>query len=143
VEAGFYATPEGGFDAFEITSASGQTIKVAVSLGGGGYDRSSGDVNATARNGNQGVNSAVSTVTNVQASAIAANAIARRLVLTADLANTADIILGGSSGSLTVANGAIILAPGDSYIADADSEGSFHAIAAVTGQTLRKYYSQR
>lgn len=45
VQAGFYAIPEGGFDAIRILSGTLQTIQIAVTNGNGGYDRSTGDVN--------------------------------------------------------------------------------------------------
>ena len=46
VEAGFYAMPDGGFDAVEIMTLAGpQLVKVAISDGNGGYDRYTGTVN--------------------------------------------------------------------------------------------------
>lgn len=47
VEGGFWATPEEGFDAFELVSAGVQTVYVGVSLGNAGYDRSQGSVQIT------------------------------------------------------------------------------------------------
>jgi hypothetical protein len=47
VEGGFWAVPEGGFDAFELVSAGVQTVYVGVSLGNAGYDRSQGSVQIT------------------------------------------------------------------------------------------------
>lgn len=44
VQAGFWAIPEGGFDAIQITSATTQNVQIAVTNGNGGYDRSAGDV---------------------------------------------------------------------------------------------------
>lgn len=49
VEAGFYAMPPDGFVEIAITSPTAQTVKFAISLGFGGYDRSAGDVNVTDR----------------------------------------------------------------------------------------------
>jgi hypothetical protein len=46
VEAGFYTMPAGGFDAVEVaTTRNPQQVKVAISEGGGGYDRYTGTVN--------------------------------------------------------------------------------------------------
>ena len=46
IEAGFYAEPEGEFDAVEIeTITNPQLVKIALSNGTGGYDRYTGTVN--------------------------------------------------------------------------------------------------
>lgn len=45
VQAGYYDQPASGFDGVRITSATSQTIQIAVTNGTGGYDRSTGDVN--------------------------------------------------------------------------------------------------
>ncbi|WP_028451235.1 hypothetical protein [Chitinilyticum aquatile] len=47
IESGFYTLPEGGFDRVEIVSASTQNVKIAITSGGGGYDRAVGSISVT------------------------------------------------------------------------------------------------
>lgn len=54
VEAGFWATPDGGFDQIRVTSGTNQTIVVAVTSGNGGYDRSAGSVSVTSQRDTNG-----------------------------------------------------------------------------------------
>jgi hypothetical protein len=44
VDAGYFSIPENGFDRVDITSSSAQTVKIAVSQGRGGYERTVGTV---------------------------------------------------------------------------------------------------
>lgn len=44
MEGGFYTRPAGGFTSIAMASATAQTIKVAVGIGDGGYDRITGEV---------------------------------------------------------------------------------------------------
>lgn len=47
MEYGFFSKPAGGFDGLAFTSATIQTIKIAVGIGEGGYNRTTGAVSIT------------------------------------------------------------------------------------------------
>lgn len=108
VEAGFYATPDGGFDAVEVMTLAGpQLVKVAISDGDGGYDRYTGVVNlATATSiANTGA------VPVGVASTLLVPAIAKRKGIRFLNSGTTIVYLGGVGVDLV--NGCLKIAPGE------------------------------
>lgn len=126
VDAGYYAVPENGFDRIDITSNSAQLIKIAVSQGRGGYDRTVGTVDINSMPAVSGlvdvnnfpiVNSAfghvLATVTTASAQVLAAN-IDRRFLFVQNNNAVGTIFLrldGGASNTTT----GIHLKPGESF----------------------------
>lgn len=131
VEAGYYAIPEGGFDAVELTSATAQTVKFAVTRGRGGYDRVIGDVTtilATTVTNTAGVS------VGAAATALVAAATARRGLRFYN-AGTADVWLGGAG--VTTANGCIKIGPGQTWIEDDAPGAAWYGVSGTAGQNVR------
>lgn len=147
VEAGYYALPEGGFDRIEITSATAQTVKFAISRGRGGYDRTIGSVDVLSLppvtiSGTPNVKTALATT--IDDVAAVAVGVAATLLLAADATRravrvlnngTADIYLGGAG--VTTANGCIKLVPGALWVEDDAPGAAWYAISGTAGQNVR------
>lgn len=133
MEGGFFSRPEGGFQELRFTSATSQTIKIAVAKGSGGYQRTAGTINI--------VNIQATVITDVAPVAVgvvavvvaAANAAARSLRFFN--AGTADVYIGGSA--VTVANGVIKLQPGALYIETEAAAAEWYGISGSAGQNVK------
>lgn len=128
MEAGFYAEPAQGFDAYEISSATAQTVKVATSDGTGGYDRTVGSVSVSNING-AFVNSA-KTVTNASGQMLAANP-ARRYLLIQNNDASGDIFVRLDGGTATTATGVKIAAGGSFELQGFVPNGAIMAIGSI------------
>jgi hypothetical protein len=106
MEFGFFSQPKEGFDGIALTSATTQTVKIAVGYGAGGYNRTMGSVQIT---GQQGAFSAIAhAVSSTATTLIAANPYRKYLLIqNQDAAVTVGVSIG--------AGAYINLAPGDSY----------------------------
>lgn len=111
MEAGFYAEPAQGFDAYEISSASAQTVKVATSDGTGGYNRTVGSVSVSNVGG--AFTHAQKSVTNADQEVLAANA-GRRYCLIQNN-STAGVLRLVLDGTAATATKGIRIQPGGSY----------------------------
>lgn len=140
VETGFYSVPKEGFDRVEITTAVAQTVKFAVSDGFGGYDKTTDAVSVV---GNVSVVPvAGGTIANGAAVAVGTAAVVaaasggrRAIYFRAAPTNTDAIYLGSSA--VTVANAAIKLNPGDTYIEDNMAAAAWYAISSTAAQSLK------
>ncbi len=111
VDAGYFSQPQGGFDRLDIKSASAQTIKIAVSMGQGGYDIPPTGL-VTISNVNGGFTQAQATVTNLNMVMIAANTARRYLLIqNNDLASALRVAVDGTAATATRG---IRVAPGGS-----------------------------
>lgn len=114
MEFGFFAKPEGGFTGLMLTSATAQAVKVAVGMGDGGYNRTTGSVSIL---GNQGAHvQTTPVVTNASGLILASNAARRRLIIQNKDA-TGNIYINLSGIAVTIANG-VRIAPGGSLVLD-------------------------
>jgi hypothetical protein len=134
VEAGFYALPDGGFDALQITSALSQTIKIALSDGTGGYDRSQGDVNATAVQASALANVAEVTVGVAEVAALATGAGRKLVIFRAPVSNAGPVALGATG--IALATAAIVLQPGDTWRESDAAPAAWVAISDGAGRKL-------
>lgn len=115
VEGGYYAMPAGGFGGFEIVSPGAQLVKVAVSDGTGGYDRTVGDVAITNLQGP--MVQTQKTVTNAAGQLLAQNN-ARRYLMIQNKDASGSVFLTFGAGPATVAGG-LKLAPNGAIVFDA------------------------
>jgi len=129
IDAGYYAEPLEAFDRIDITSPTAQTVKIAVSMGLGGYDLSpTGNVSLTSPINATGSN-AQATVTTTAAQLVAANT-ARKYLLIQNKDVTGNIWI-NFGGTATQANG-IKIAPGGSYeLNSAILTGAISAISDI------------
>jgi len=130
VEAGYYAVPPEGFDIIEVTSATAQTVKVAITRGTGGYDRTVGDVNATVVKGDTSLS--VTKTIAATATLIDAGSAGRESVLLYNN-GTATIYIGHSG--VTTSNG-LPLPVGGSLTVDKNTAALYGIVASGT-QNLR------
>lgn len=114
MEFGFFAKPEGGFTGLMLSSAAAQSIKIAVGMGDGGYNRTTGSVSII---GNQGAHvQAGVVVTNASGLMLQSRASRRSLIIqNKDAAGNIYVNLSGLAA--TVANG-LKIAPGGSLVLD-------------------------
>lgn len=125
MEFGFFAKPAGGFTALGFTSATGQTIKITVGMGDGGYNRTTGSVQIS---GNQGAfaQGRVS-LTNVNQQIIAANAARKYLLIqNNDAAAVMRVMLDGNAATPT--NGMRIQAGGTLELSGYQSSAAINCI---------------
>lgn len=98
VDAGYYAQPDGGFEAVEIYSATAQTVKIAIAMGTGGYDRTIGSVSIL-NTGGVFAGSAPA-VTNADTQILAANLNRRYLLIqNQDAAGNVWVKFGGAANA--------------------------------------------
>lgn len=127
MDSGFWVKPAGGFDRVDIVSATAQTVKIMVGSGEGGYDQVP-------------INQAVvvydrtAVSVGVTATALVAQSMTRRGVRFTN-AGTSPVYLGSSS--VTVAAGAIMLTPGNTWIENDGAPAAWYGISAVAGQSIK------
>lgn len=132
IEAGYSEQFPAQLTAVKVTSATAQVIKYGYGLGVVKFDRVVTET--TVQQGTVIADISPATVGNYRSLVLAA-AIRKRVIFTADSTNTGVIYLGGSG--VTTANGAIVLAAGDTWIEDTAANAEFYAFASANGQTLR------
>lgn len=148
MDTGFYLKPAGGFNRVDITSADAQTVKIMILDGDGGYDRFNVDITSALQAIAVNISGAASmtvaqagTVNDLAAVSIgvAATAIvaasAARKGLRFTNAGTADIYLGGAA--VTVAGGAIKIAPGQSWLENEAAPAAWFGISGTAAQSLK------
>lgn len=116
VDAGYYAKVKDGFDRIVITSASAQTVKIAVSSGEGGYDLPpTGNVTVINKDALNGVfANSQKTVTSASGLLVAANASRRYLEIQNNDA-TGSIYVRVDGNAATVSTGRLVK-PGESWV---------------------------
>lgn len=131
LQQGYSETFPGMLTSVSVVSSITQTIKYGCGNGVARFDRST-IVQAQATTV---TDSAPVTVGVVSALVTAAAASRRRIIFTADTANTADIYLGGVG--VSAVNGAIRLEADGSWIEDLAAAAAWYAVASAAGQVLR------
>lgn len=131
VEAGFYAMPDGGFEAFEVITADPQSVKVAVSDGTGGYDRYTGEVRMATATGVNNVG--VVPVGIVDTLVTLANPSRKALRF---LNSGATVIYLGGMG-VTVLNGCLKLNPGELLFENDAPGAAWYAVSDGGAGTLK------
>lgn len=127
MDSGFWVKPAGGFDRVDVTSATAQTVKIMVGTGEGGYDQLPIDQAVTVTN-----TAAVSVGTS--ATALVAQKMTRRgLRFTND--GTVDVYIGGAG--VTVAGGAVKIAPGRTWIENDAAPAAWYGVASIAAQSVR------
>lgn len=136
VGVGYYAIPEGGFDRVDITSATSQTIKIAISEGVGGYDSVAvvGSVNSLILQGGTITPEVAAVSVGASATLLAAAVSNRRRIIFYN-AGTADVYLGSSA--VTTANGALKIAAGDTWIETDAAGAAWYGISGGPAQSVR------
>lgn len=119
----------------EMTSTVNQVVQWSVSNGRAGYTRISGEVSANIVRATVIGQVAPVAVGVVAVSVIASNAARKRVIFTADENNTGTLYLGAVG--VTVANSAIVLASGESYIEELASPVQFYGVSDLAGQIVR------
>lgn len=132
IEAGFYSSPIGGFDAVEVyVTANPQRVKVAISDGTGGYDRYTGEVQiAPAKSV---VNTGLVSVTGVATPLLVADG--KRKGFRVLNSGASVIYLGG--GSVSLGNGCLKLNPGDLWVESEAPGASWFAVADGGAGTVK------
>lgn len=114
MEFGFFAKPSEGFTQLGFTSAASQSIKIAVGIGDGGYNRMTGVVQVLAQRGTY--TQSQKTVTNVSAELLAANLLRNTVTIqNNDLAGDIFITVDGTAA--TAAKG-LKITPGGVLVLD-------------------------
>lgn len=137
MDTGFYVKGE-PFEAVEITSATAQTLKLMLMQGDGGYERFNVDITSalstlTINQANTVTETAPKTVGVAAVVAVAANAARKGVRFTN--AGTATIYIGGAG--VTVANSAISIAAGATWLEDDAAPAAWYAISGTAAQTLK------
>lgn len=133
VEQGYYSDNTAAFDRIVITTATPQTLKIAISDGRGGYNRLAGTVSATIVKA-LAVSELAPVSVGVAATLVAA-ANANRRGLRLYNGGTVTVLLGGSGVSL--ANGVIQVAPGQTWVEDDAPAAAWYGISGTAGQSMR------
>lgn len=133
INASFYAKPDGGFDAVEVTSQTGQTIKVGIADGEGGENVLSGSV--TIQNNNGALTNTAKAIATTSQQLLAANPNRRYLLIqNKDTAGKVYVNLGGAAA--TVTNG-LLIGPGGSYVAEIFApNGAIYAIGDIVNNNV-------
>lgn len=135
VTEGYWAKPKGGFSGVRVVNgAAGQTIKIGIADGEAGYDRmtiSSGSVFIL---GGSVLTDYAPVSVGTSATFLVAASGSRKSVRFYN-AGTSDVFLG--SASVTVANGAIKIGPGETYIEQEGAPASWFGVSAAAGQSVR------
>lgn len=136
MDTGFYLKPAGGFDRVDITSATAQTVKIMIITGDGGYDHFNVDISGAALiTVAQAATINDLTAVSVGTTATALAAAATRKGLRFTNSGTVDVYIGGAS--VTVADGAIKIASGQTWIENEAAPAAWYGIAATAGQSVR------
>lgn len=133
VEFGYFSEPLEGFTELDFTSASTQTIKVAIATGSGGYNRLAGTVSANIIKGSS-FNDLAPVTVGVAAVVVAA-ANASRKALRVYNGGTATVYFGGPG--VTTANGVVAVLPGQTWIEDDAPAAALYGISGTAGQAVR------
>jgi len=133
MEGGFFSRPERLITELTFTSATTQTIKFALAMGEGGYQRTAGTINIVSLQGDT-LNDLAPVSIGVAATLLVAGDATLKSIRFFN-AGAADIYLGGSG--VTTANGSIKLAPGATYIETEAAAATWYGISGTAAQSLR------
>jgi len=137
MDTGFYLKPAGGFERVDITSATAQTVKIMIIDGDGGYDHFNVDITGTAtltvKQATTVSDPAAVTVGTAATALVAASATRRGLRITN--AGSVDVYLGGAG--VTVADGAVKIAAGQTWVENEAAPAAWYGIAGTAGQSVR------
>lgn len=142
VEAGYKAFRLGDhadlyFDAIEILSTVGQTIKYGLSVEEGGYDRSVGSVTATMVQGTTVAESSVTCpVADTEYTAAAANSSRKVVRFYNPSTNTGEIVVYGTPGT-SRANAVEHILPGGMISESDGAPATWYCKAQVAGEALK------
>lgn len=143
VGAGMWAKPDGGFHAIKITNTTGNQMDVSffVTMGDAGYDQPTATLTVGGQISTQAVldqtiaNDAPVAVGTAATQALAGDTTRRGFRAMSDPANTAPIYLG--SGTVTTANAAVMVNPGDYFDETQVPGAAWSAVSTAAGQLLR------
>ena len=130
VQSGFWAIPDGGFDALLFESATTQTIKFATSDGGGGYDPTT--VQTRILNAST-ISAPASVSVGVTATALLAADLTRRIALFRN-AGTVAVYLGGADVST---DSAPVISPGETWVEDVAPGAAWYGISGSAAQAVK------
>ncbi len=133
IEAGYSELFPAQLTAVNVTSAVDQVIKYGYAQGQVNFDRVVSEFNIHQSSVINNFNPV--TVGASQVVAVNAGLTRRKLIFTADVANTGVIYLGGDG--VTTSNSAIYLEAGDSFEDVQAAAAKYYAIASAAGQVLR------
>lgn len=133
VPVGFWYKSNQLLNYVEVLSTIAQEITYLYALGQTGVDRS--ETITTLSQGSVITDNAPAVVGVASSFVLAANSSRKRVIFTADAANTGTIYLGGNG--ITAVNGAIALSAGDTFIDESAAIAEYWAIASSNGQLLR------
>lgn len=137
VEGGFWAEPENGFDRWEVTSATAQTVTVATTNGRGGYDRVAQTISVTGAIKLQ-QSTAITDLAPVTVGTAAVQLVAADSTRTGVRIfnnGSAEIYIGGAG--ITTANGAVKVPPTGIWNEDNVAGAALYAISSAAGQNVR------
>lgn len=121
------------FDAVRLTSATAQTVKIAIGTGDAGLDIVNGSINASLVLASAITEVAPVSVGVAATALLAASSTRRRAVFYN--AGTVDVYLG--SAAVTTANGALRIAPGQAWT-ETDAPGAaWYGISGTAAQSVR------
>lgn len=124
------------FHRIRLVSATGQTVRLAFASEDVDFTRVSGTVSANVVQAAALAHPAAVAVSNVAATALlAADGDRLQVVFHNPSTNTGAMYLGGAT--VTAANAARILQPGDTLIDDKAAPAAWYAVAAVNAETIR------
>lgn len=127
MDTGFWVKPAGGFDRVDITSATAQTVKIMIGMGDGGYDQVAVDQAVI-------VTDPSPVSVGVTATALV-SAKATRRGLRFTNAGAVAVYLGGAG--VTVADGAIRLSPGATWLESDAAPAAWYGISGTAGQSIK------
>lgn len=134
VLAGLWMRPAGGFTGVRITNgATAQTVKIGIASGEAGYDRLQVSGGLAIQQGSIVTDAAPVSVGTTATLLISAAESRKGCRFTN--AGTVDIYVGGSG--VTVANGAIKIAPGATWIERDAAPAAWYGISGTAGQSVR------
>lgn len=123
------------FYKLRLSSATAQTVRIAMASEDVDFTRVSGTVTANVVQATSITNGAAVAVSNVAATAILAAGSRKKATFHNPAANTGAMNLGGAL--VTAANAAIVLQPGDTWSESEAAPAAWYAVAAVNGESLR------
>lgn len=132
IEEGYSEQFPAQLTAVKVTSATAQVIKYGYGTGIVKFDRV---VSQTTVHQSTAIQDHNPVVVGTSAGLVLAGGSRSRIIFTADSANVGLITLGGED--VTTANGAIILAAGDSWVETIAADAAFYAVASIAAQGLR------
>lgn len=147
MDTGFYLKPANGFDRVDITSSTAQTVKLMILDGDGGYDHFNVDITsaiaalAVEITGFASMEVVQAAVVNDKAAVLVG--VAATVLIAAGTrkglrftnAGTVDVYIGGAT--VTVASGAVKIAPGQTWIENEAAPAAWYGISGTAAQSVK------